>query len=221
MFMDKSNKQVQEDVIEELQYEPSIDASKIGVTATDGIVTLTGTVKTFAEKYTAVHAAERVSGVKGVADETKVELPAMHVRNDEDIARAAVNALHWDVWVPAKEIKVKVDGGWVTLEGNADWKYQQRAAEKAVRNLTGVKGVINLINVKAPPIKPSEVKTKIDTALRRAAELDADRITVEVVGDKIVLRGKVRSWAEREEAERAAWSAPGVCAVEDDLVIAA
>jgi osmotically-inducible protein OsmY len=219
--MTKTNTQLQQDVLQELKYEPSVDASDIGVTAKDGIVSLTGNVKNYAEKYAAVHAAERVAGVRAVADEMKVDLPSTHVRNDQDIAKAASNALEWDVWVPNKQIKVEVDDGWITLEGEVDYKYQQTAAENAVRNLIGVKGVANLINLKKPSVKYFEVKTTIENALQRAAELDAQRIQVEVDGDKVVLRGDVRSWAERGEAERAAWSAPGVGRVEDDLVVAA
>jgi len=219
--MTKTNIQLQQDVSQELQYEPSVNASEIGVTAKDGIVGLTGNVKSYAEKYAAVHAAERVAGVKAVTDGMKVDLPALHVRNDEDIAKAAVNGLQWDIWVPTDLIKVKVDSGWITLEGEVDFKYQQTAAENAVRNLTGVKGVSNLISLKKPAVLPSVVKANIDQALRRAAEVDADRIKVSVVKDRVILKGTVSSWAERQAAEHAAWSAPGVLTVEDDLVIIA
>jgi len=219
--MSKSNTELQMDVLQELKFEPSIDAAGIGVTAKDGIVSLTGYVKSYAEEYTAVHAAERVAGVKAVTDELKVDLPSFHIRNDEDIARAALNALQWDVWVPADHIKVKVSDGWVTLDGEVDYRYQQNAAENAVRNLTGLRGVTSLITIKKPAVMPSEIKANIDSALRRAAEVDAEHITIKVVDDKVILKGKVSSWAEHDEVERAAWSAPGVRAVEDDLVIAA
>jgi len=219
--MKKSDSQLQQDVLQELKYEPSISASQIGVTAKDGIVGLSGNVQSYAAKYSAVHAAERVTGVKAVTDELKVDLPAFHVRNDEDIARAAVNELQWDVWVPADRIKVKVDAGWITLEGDVDYKYQKTAAEDAVRNLTGVKGVTSMITCKRPAVSSSEVKTNIELALHRAAEVDANNIKVSVEKDKVILNGKVASWAERQEAERAAWSAPGVNEVVDYLVIAA
>jgi osmotically-inducible protein OsmY len=218
--MTKTNTQLQQDVLEELKYEPSVKASEIGVTAKDGIVGLTGNVESYAAKYAAAHAAERVKGVKAVTDEMTVDLPAFHVRNDEDIARAAISALEWDVWVPTDLVKVKVDKGWITLEGQVDYKYQQTAAENAVRNLTGVKGVINSITIKKPAVSPSDVKANVDWALRRAAELDAEQIQVSVKEDKVILKGRVSSRAEKDEAERAAWSAPGVWTVEDDLVIA-
>ena len=217
--MMKSNTQLQQQVLDELQYEPSVDASEIGVTAKDGIVTLTGKVSSYAEKYAAAGAAERVIGVKAVTDEITVDLPSFHKRDDQDIAQAALNALKWNVWVPKDAIKVKVDQGWLTLDGNVDYKFQQTAAENAVRNLTGVTGVSNLIAIKSAA--PSDVKLKIENALKRAAELDGEDIAVEVDGHKVTLKGNVSSWAERDEAERAAWSAPGVWDVDDQLEIAA
>jgi osmotically-inducible protein OsmY len=216
----KSNAQLQRDVMDELQFEPSVDASNIGVIAKDGIVTLTGKVNNYAAKYAASDAAERVTGVKAVTDEMKVDLPAYHQRDDQDIAQAAVNALKWHVWVPKDAIKVKVDKGWLTLEGTVEYKFQQTAAEDAVQNLTGVTGVTNLIDLRAVVV-PSDLKVKIENALKRAAELDGERINVEVDGNKVTLRGKVASWAERDEAERAAWSASGVWDVDDKIEIAA
>lgn len=218
--MTKANTQLQQDVMQELKFEPSVDASDIGVMAKDGIVSLAGNVKNYAEKFAAVRAAERVSGVRAVTDEMKVDLPSTHVRNDQDIAKAALNALEWDVYVPSKQIQVKVDDGWVTIGGEVDHKYQKDAAEFALRNLIGVRGVANLISIKKPAVKSFDVKATIENALQRAAELDAEKIRVEVDGDRVVLRGDVHSWAERGEAERAAWSTPGVTRVDDNLVVA-
>lgn len=219
--MKKSDSQLQQDVQQELKYEPSISVSQIGVTAKDGIVGLTGNVQSYVEKYAAVHAAERVDGVKAVTDELKVDVPALHIRNDEDIAKAAINELDWDVWIPAGRVKVTVENAWITLDGQVDYRYQQSEAENAVRNLTGVKGVSNMITVKQPTVSPSEVKANIEEALRRAAEIDADNIQVSVTKDRVILNGTVSSWAERREVERAAWSAPGVNEVVDYLDIAA
>ena len=219
--MSKNNTQLQMDVLQELKFEPSIDAAGIGVTAKDGIVSLTGSVKSYAEEYYAVRAAERVAGVKAVTDELKVDLPSLHVRDDQDIAGAVLHAFQWNVLVPKDRIKVKVADAWVTLDGEVDFNYQKAAAENAVCDLTGVRGVTNLIAIKKPAVMPSEVKANIECALRRSAEVDAQHITVKVVDDKVILKGNVSSWAERGEAERVAWSTPGVTTVEDDLVIAA
>jgi len=216
----KTDKELQRDVLDELQYEPSVDASKIGVIADNGIVSLSGTVASYAEHYRAIDVAERVAGVKAVANETKVELPSMHQRDDADIAQAVLNSLKWHVWVPDDTIKVGVDQGWVTLEGTVISKFQRTCADDAVRYLTGVKGFVNLITVKQPVINSSEVKTKIENALRRATEQEATGIKVEVTGNRVVLRGNVRSRAERSDAEDAAWAAPGVEQVEDNLIVA-
>jgi osmotically-inducible protein OsmY len=216
----KTNKELQADVFDELQYEPSIDAAGVGVIASDGIVTLTGTVKSWAERSAAIRVAERVSGVSGVVDKLEVEPPFLHERGDEDIARAALNTLKWHVFVPENRLKVEVAQGWITLEGKVDYNFQRLAAENAIRNLKGVKGVTNDILVE-PHVTPFEVKSKIDHALRRAAELDADRIMVAVQNNTVTLRGNVSSLAERREAERAAWSAPGVAEVNNELRVAA
>jgi osmotically-inducible protein OsmY len=217
----KTDRQLQCDVIDELQYEPSVDATKIGVIVQNGIVSLSGTVASYAETYRAIRAAERVAGVKAVTIGIKVELPSLHQRDDADIAQAVVNALKWHVWVAQDDIKVKVEQGWVTLEGTVDAKFRLVAADDAVRYLTGVKGLTNLITVIRPAINSSEMKTKIENALRRGIELEATWINVEVIGNKVVLRGHVRSWAERSDVESAAWAAPGVGQVEDNLIIPA
>jgi osmotically-inducible protein OsmY len=202
----------------ELNFEPSVNPAEIGVAAKDGIVTLTGRVPSYWEKVAAERAATRVNGVRAVVNELTVRLPYSSERTDEDIAEAVVNSLRWSVLIPADHIKAKVSNGWVTLEGTVDWQFQKTAAEKAVRKLFGVMGVTNLVEVKARASK-SEVKAEIESALKRSAELDANRIKVEIEGDKVTLRGTVRSYFEREEAERAAWRAPGVRSVDNRIVI--
>ena len=206
-------------VLEELDWEPSVDAAAIGVTAKDGVVTLTGQVASYAQKRDAERAAMHVAGVKAVAEELTVKLPGNAERSDGDIAQIVLSVLHYNVSLPSYErIKVTVEKGWVTLEGELVWQFQKEIAGNAVKHAIGVKGVSNRITIK-PQLQPADVKTKIESAFTRHALLDANQIKVEAVDSKVVLRGNVRSWRERQEAEQAAWSAPGVSQVENNVVI--
>ena len=213
-----TDEQIQREVLAELKWDARVQPNEIGVAVKDGVVTLTGWVDSYSKKWAAEEAAHHVRGVKAVANDIEVRLRGSDERTDADIAAAAVRALEWDAFVPIDKLDVTVSKGWITLKGEVEWQYQKADAERVVRRLTGVKGVTNLLVVK-PSVTPSEIKQKIEQALIRNAETDAQRITVEVQGSKAILKGTVRSWAEREEAERAAWSAPGITAVENRITL--
>jgi osmotically-inducible protein OsmY len=212
----KTDEEIQKDVLAELKWDARIQPNEIGVSVKDGIVTLTGWVDSYLKKWSAEDVAHRVDGVKGIANDIEVKLATE--RTDPDIAAAAVHALEWDAFVPSDKVQVTVSKGWVTLRGEVEWQYQREDAERVVRRLAGVKGVTNLITVK-PRVTASELKKKIEDALVRNAEIDANKITVEVQGSKAILKGSVRAWAEREEAERVAWSAPGITSVENRITL--
>ena len=214
----KTDKQLQQDVVAELSWEPSINAAQIGVEVKDGIVTLAGHVGSFAEKWEAEVAAQRVAGVKALAIEMEVTLPGASKRLDQDIARTVENVLAWTTYLPAAAVKVVVEKGWVTLSGEVEWEFQKKAVATAVRYLMGVTGVSDHITIKAKPAAGS-VKTDIEAAFKRRAQTDANRISVEVHGGDVTLTGNVHSWSERELARHSAWGTPGVRNVVDKLAI--
>ncbi len=217
----KMNAELQRDVMNELKWEPTIHAAEIGVGVKDGVVTLSGDVDSYSKKWAIDRAVKRVLGVKAVAGEIKVTLPVSYKRTDEDIARSATNVLNWNFLVPNDRVKVRVQDGCITLTGDVDWYYQKEHAENAVRHLIGVVGVSNSITIKpkVPTVKALEVKNGIEDALKRNARLlrDAEKIQVEISGSKVILRGSVGSWADFDEAGYAAYCAPGVSQVENNL----
>ena len=213
-----TDKDLKQHVQSALDWEPSLDASDIGASVDEGVVTLRGNVASYAEKVTAERVALRVYGVKAVANDLVVRLVTGFERTDTEIAQAAVAALKWNTMVPPDRVTVTVTDGWVSLKGTLDWQYQKDAAGRAIRELTGVKGVTNYINVQ-PRVKTLDVREKIVEAFKRSAEIDARRVNVTATEGKVILSGNVHSFAERQEAERAAWAAPGVTQVEDRLTI--
>jgi osmotically-inducible protein OsmY len=214
----KSDSEIERDVRDELKWDPDLDADDIAVSVKNGVVTLAGFTKSYTDSWEAEAAAKRVAGVLAVANDIEVRLPEIDRRPDPDIARDAVTALKAQLPISYDRIKVVVKDGWITLEGAVEWQYQKSTAEYAVRKLKGVKGVTNVITVK-PKVEPSELKRKIQEAFKRNAEVDANRITVEANGSEVVLKGSVRSWTEREEAERGRWAARGVTMVDDRIVV--
>ena len=217
-LIEKSDTELKTDVLTELKYEPAVNVADIGVLVKDGTVTLNGFATSYGEKWNAVHAAKRVSGVNAIADDIVVKLPDSWERSDGDIAAAVASRLDWSSSVPERAATVMVRDGRVTLEGEVEWWYQKNAAENAVRDLTGVKGVTNLITIK-PRLVASEIETSIEAAFERNALVDAEAVRVETSGNKVTLSGKVRNYAERDEAQRVAWAAPGVYSVDNLLTV--
>jgi len=214
----KSAMEIQKDVIEQLKWEPFLNAAQIGVAVKNGIVTLSGQVDAYSKKILAEKTTKKVAGVKAIAEDIQVGISPVYKKTDTEIAEAVVNALKWHTMIPDEKIKVSVEDGNVKLEGDVEWEYQRNQAKTAIENLTGVRFVTNLVAVK-PKITPYELQQKINSSFQRSANIDSARITAEVLGSKVTLRGKVRSFSEKEDAENAVWSAPGVVSVENKLLI--
>jgi osmotically-inducible protein OsmY len=214
----KTDSEIERDVKAELGWNSDLKSTDIAISVKNGVVTLAGFVPRYIDKYEAEKAAKRVAGVLAVANDIEIRLPAVDERPDPEIAREVVTALKNQLPFSHEGIKAVVRNGWVTLEGDVEWQYQRLTAERAVRPLKGVKGIINDIKTK-PRVEPSDIKQKIQEAFRRSAEVDANQITVETSGGEVILKGKVRSWIERDEAERVAWRAPGVTKVDDRIVV--
>jgi len=213
-----TDKELKQHVQNAFDWEPSLDATDIGISVDAGVVTLRGNIPSYSEKVTAERVALRVFGVKAVANDLVVHLPSTFERTDTEIAQAAVAALKWNTVVPHDRVTVAVTNGWITLSGKVNWNYQKDAIARAVRDLSGVTGVINNVVVE-PTVKTMDVRDKIEAAFRRSAEVDARRISVAAEDGTVILSGNVHSWAERLEAERAAWAAPGVKQVDDRLTV--
>jgi osmotically-inducible protein OsmY len=220
MTESKTDQEIQRNVLEELKWDARVQPNEIGVAAKDGVVTLTGWVDSYTKKWAAEEAAHRVKGVRAVANDIEVRIPTAAERTDADIALAVSRAIEWDAMVPTDKVKVTVSKGWVSLEGEVEWQFEKEAAERAARRITGVRGVTNLIRVQPSKPSPTDIKQRIEAALLRDAETDAQRIQVDVSGSTVTLRGTVRSYAEKQEAARVAWSAPGVKAVENQIQVA-
>ncbi len=214
----KTDVQIQKDVMEELKWEPGLHSSDIGVTAKEGVVTLSGQVDSYFKKLSAEHAAKKVSGVKAVAEDIQVGPSPLYARTDSEIAAAALLALKWNSAVQEEKIKIKVEDGIVKLEGEVEWDYQRTQAKRSVESLNGVRLVLNMISLK-PRVSADDIEQKIGAAFQRHASIDSKGIDVSISGSKVILRGKVRSFTEKDDAAEVAWAAPGVTAVENHLSI--
>lgn len=216
--IEKTDTELQKDVMSELKYDPSVKVSDIGVIAKNGTVTLNGYATSYNEKWEAVHATKRVAGVKAIADDIQIQLPASYHRTDTDIAAAAINQIEWSTTIPNGTVQATVRDGWITLDGEVEWWYQKNAAGGLVKQMAGVKGVTNSISI-SPKVAKHEVETDIKSAFKRSAMLDAQHIRVETSGNNVILHGQVRNYSEYDEAERVAWSEPGVFSVENRIAV--